>query len=995
MGGEEATKSMNASASFFLQREDLKQAIADAQTGGQDVALVLERVWPKLRDDALRREFFGMLTLSIWLEPLDRAGAFDSPEAPETVAGGIRHPFWPASQYLVRMASIAPIKVASILARIQTDNSSVLSDIVDAVTRMPPQVAATLIPCVCQAIQADVFERTFPKATDFCVQLASGGQEDAAMTLAEALFGSEHQPGEGTAGSRERYWYEEGMKKIVPVLTEKRPTEFIHSLCRWLGEAIKQERHYTGPRNRGESSWYWRPAIEEHEQNRDHDFPCRVVGFVRQAFEQAIGSGEMTLQDGLAIIERQPFSVFKRLHIHLVNHFAEQAPELARSTIMADRATLEDDECRHEYAVLVGERFSMLSQEEQDVWLGWVEAGPDMGWYDEYHKKHSANPESLASDRARHVRQWQFERLHWARRHLEGKWRSFYEEMLAKFGEPLHADFGSYHGPVRWGLDSPFKTEELSALPFAQVVQKIDSWEPGQTRRGFLRDPQKEGLAGTFGQFVAAKAVEFSAQAAMLEGCQPIYVRTFIERMTDAAKAESIDVGAVLRLCTWVVEQPIGRDARADEGSWDMVDRGWRYTRDSICRFLETICQRATNEGEAYGLLEFREKVVALLDPLLRDSARSYLVDDTERTNVRLYDFLTSAINSPRGKAMEVLIAYARWIANHVQQEQSGRTVVPNGFGAMPEVQRMLEWQVAPENACFESFAVIGTYIGLLRWIDEVWVDDKVSRIFDLTMIEQDPMCSYGWAAWNAFLVWGSASLVFYRLLRAQYIYAVQSVSRAVVPESAGKTPVHHLGEHLILLYGRGDLAGCGDEWLLEQFLEAASNDVRSQTIAFVGQSLYDSENVPEQVVQRFERLWDRYWPKFGRLDAKTRSPSGLFGWWFASKKFPDQWCLERLEQYIQVLPIPESAERIVERLTELAGSHIEAVTGILDRMIRADEEGWRAYAWRGAATEILAIALCGNDIVRSRAIRLIDDLGRRGYLEFGKLLQPSADAGK
>ena len=620
-----------------------------------------------------------------------------------------------------------------------------------------------------------------------------------------------------------------------------------------------------------------------------------------------------------------------------------------------------------------------------------VEASPDMAWYDEYHQKASTNAESLAADRQNYVREWQFSRLHWIYEHLSGKWRDFYQEMLSKFGEPFCDDLNSYHSSG-WGFDSPFTVEELSAMSFAEVIQKIDAWEPGQKHR-FPNDPQKEGLADTFGQYVAGKAEDFSAQAELLKDRQPIYVRTFIDKMTDAVTAGNIDIGAILRLCAWVVEQPIGEDSNADRTSLGMVDRNWQYTRDNICRFLRTLCERAAKDGHEYIPFDFREAIIALLERLTRDPAKSYLVNETERTNLLVYDFLTSAINAPRGKAVDALIAYVRWVARHLQREEGGRKVVPNGLGGMPEVQRMLEWQIAAENACFESFAIIGTYLGRLHWIDPSWVENNVSKIFDLTRIERDPAHAYGWAAWNAFLVWGQPNVALYRMLRPQYGYAVERLPGAVLPQNAGRTPLHHLGEQLILLYGRGNLAECNDETLLHQFLEAAPSDVRSQTIAFVGHSLDHSEKLPEAILLRFQRLWDWYWPKFGTSDAKARPQGGLFGQWFTSKQFPDGWSLERLEQFLQVLPIPDFAEQIAERLTELAETHIETVTRILDRMIRADEEGWRAYAWHKSAETILGLALQGNDNVRGMAVRLIDDLGRRGYVKFGNLLSRNTNA--
>ena len=98
-----------------------------------------------------------------------------------------------------------------------------------------------------------------------------------------------------------------------------------------------------------------------------------------------------------------------------------------------------------------------------------------------------------------------------------------------------------------------------------------------------------------------------------------------------------------------------------------------------------------------------------------------------------------------------------------------------------------------------------------------------------------------------------------YQILQPQYVYAVKHVAKAVPPPNSGRTPIHHLGEHLVVLYGRGDLTtGSSDgEKLLFDFLQAASSDVRSQTIAFVGHSLNNDKMVSNVIVERFQKLWD------------------------------------------------------------------------------------------------------------------------------------------
>ena len=311
-----------------------------------------------------------------------------------------------------------------------------------------------------------------------------------------------------------------------------------------------------------------------------------------------------------------------------------------------------------------------------------------------------------------------------------------------------------------------------------------------------------------------------------------------------------------------------------------------------------------------------REAIGSLLKPLAEDPAKSHLPEEPARKNLRVYDGShTAAINTPRGIALETIVAYARWIANHTARDVDGRQIVAEGFGAMPEVRERLEWQITPENASFEAFAVIGAYFGLLHWIDETWVKENAQRIFDFAVIERGPTSAYGWAAWNSFLDWSPAQASYYHILRPQFVYAVKHIAEAKLPPNSGRTPIHHLGEHLVVLYGRGELktGGSDDEQLLFDFLQAADSDVRSQTIAFVGSTLGRSTAVPEAILGRFQKLWDWYWPRFGEKDAVARPASGLFGSWFACEYLSIGWRLERLEAVVALPQILDMSDQVVE----------------------------------------------------------------------------------
>ena len=91
--------------------------------------------------------FFDQLSSAKWIEPLRREEFFAHPASAEREGDYIRFPFWPASRFLARVASLAPQQVLQIaLAIPATENVRVYEDFLDAALAMPPEIAAALVP---------------------------------------------------------------------------------------------------------------------------------------------------------------------------------------------------------------------------------------------------------------------------------------------------------------------------------------------------------------------------------------------------------------------------------------------------------------------------------------------------------------------------------------------------------------------------------------------------------------------------------------------------------------------------------------------------------------------------------------------------------------------------------------------------------------------------------------------------------------------------------
>lgn len=943
----------------------------------------IEAAMPLLSSPQHEAYFFSRLENPLWIPPLAKRNVFKYPPPAESVeGGGVRFPPWPPSGYLARMAPLAPDEVAQLFAEMDTDNASIVGDILRAALAMPPAFAASLVQAISRAVDRETVWTHYKEASDLCLRLIEGQQADAASELATALFSARFGEDADGLNGHDAYWYNEGLQRVAPALARAKGAAFLRVMCDWLSAAVKAKKHVDTDTG-ADYSDLWRPAIEEHEQNHDHDLAGMLVGITRAAFEEAVRADSVSLPDALAILQKQVFQVFARLRIHLINEFAEQQPALACET-MLDRAMFDDGSVKHEYAMLVGRRWGMLNPEARATWLGWVDAGPDMAHFDELVKQ-NVGRDATEEDRQGRIRWWQYKRLHWIHDHLSDDRLAFYNKMRNEHGEPELADL-NLHVSSGWvGEESPLSIADLSALTFADAVAAVAAWQPDRSR---FMGPSIDGLAATFKQYVTTDRVTFSAHASSMVGRPAAYVRGFVSAMTEAVQAgEAIDVPAVLGLCQWVVEQPVGKRTTPEQDDELLVDKDWQWTRDGISGLVKEVCQAQADTGPRYPLEEIRERIWGLVNALCRDRAKSYVIHDFSEDDPRACDYRHLGINSPRGKAVEAALEYARWVGNHLKVRKNGKDIVPGGFDAMPEVREMVEWQLASDNRTYEALSIIGSRIGVIYWIDGGWLEAYADALFDLKGIEESPPRAEGWAAWNAFLVWVRPHIDFYRQFKRQFAYAVEQAASVRLADGSREQPMHHLGEHLVLLYGRGQL-GCDDDGgLLRKFIGTANPDIRRHTIGFVGQKLRREGQPPDGFVERFMALWEAYWEGPGQKDACDRPDARLFGAWFSCGKFPDRWSIDRLREFVAVAPAAEPSHSVVERLADIADTDSLTATRILDAMVRSDREGWHVSGWTESAEVILHSAMVAGGDAQREARSLINVLGRRGYTEFGRLL--------
>ncbi len=928
----------------------------------------------------LERYFFERLENPAWIEPLHAHGFFKDPPAPERMDGGVRCRLWPQSAYLARMAPSAPEAVATILGTLETSNWMVVRDMLVAASQLPSPLVRSLVPNLGDAVRSHRLWHSLDTLGAIVANLAHDNHSEVAIDLMIRGFGGVVERDEQTLRQASYPFFEALTESVVPALARSAPLPLLEVLLRWVRSAASKE--HPSRADGDELSYIWRPAIEEHEQNRDHDFAGRLLGVVRDVSERAIRDAGLGVSALLDVLRPDGSVIGQRLALHLIGEFSEREHGLTES-MMLNHRLFADHRVKHEYARLMARRFSLLNPDQQSQWFSWVVAGP---------------PDDSAADpasRSQYVAYWKFCRLHWIWEHLTGAHRAFYEKMLTEHGVPELADLNIHFGGVQSVVElSPFTVEELAARGFAPAIEHARSWRPEPWYRRFDA-PCIEGFANTFQQYVATAPDRFSRGATILIGLSAPFIRAFLRAMMDAIKRGTrVDIVSILTLCHWVLSRPVAERTSPNGECEPLLDKDWQWCRETIGELAAAVCGARTDSRPTYGV-ELRESLWTSIEPLLCDKADSHIVQQQACIDPRVSDWTLLSVNSPRGKVMAAIWAYADWLAWHLDPARKDHTKFAGTLDQMPEVRSALERQLTDESAGFTGRAGFGIRLGLLWWIDTDWLARHASVIFDLRAFEIEPQRAFGWAAWNTFLFSNRPHVELYKVLRDQFGYAVDQAARCDQVGDSREGPYFHLGQHLMTLYGRGDFgsdaetAWEADQGVIRRLVTQAQWAIRSYAIEFVGISLNDSGGkVPDEVRERFVGLWERYWAQAGSTDARADPNSGVFGWWFCSGVFDPAWSIQQLESFVARCPKAEPDHLIVERLAATAEADPLRAAKIVDMLVAGDNEGWRVRGWAADAKKVLAIALKAGGEARGAAKAAIDRLGKHGHNDFGALLK-------
>ena len=905
-----------------------------------------------------RRYFFDNLQNPAWIEPLRDAGLFEAPPEPivDLEEGTVGSPPWPQSKYLARMAPFSPEAVQeTVMAVSAAENVQVHEDLADVALALPSHLAVKLVPKAREWLQSPYLLHLPQKLGQLVARLAQGGQPEAAVELAGALF--ELRPGDPSAvkqpvwlppeprGRFSKYSYEEILAEQMPVLAEKAPFPTMELLCTLLSAAINFSHRPGEEEPPSDHSHLWRPAIHEHEQNDDKTLRNALVTTLADVAEEMARKQPSLVTELVKRLERKEWHIFRRVALHLLRIWPEVSPE-SISRRLVDRHLFADPHFHHEYMLLARDHFEELSPEDQTVILGWIDAGPDMQLW-------STDPRTLR-DPETYADRWRLDRLAMLHDSLPPAHLEEYERLVGLYGPPEHPDFVVHLPAPRTDPTTPRQADELHENDLDELAEFLRTWVPTPG----LGNPTSEGMARKLAAVVATEPVKFADAARSFRELDPAYVWAVLHGLREASEGYEFEWPAVLDLAAWA--------AKADPGA---DPARWRPARLEAARLIS----RGLGQGPGPIPVRFREKVWEAIRPLTDDpDAEPETATGATPSGIG-ESAAVQSVQTVRGEAMHAVMRYALWVRREIESSPDVRQRLSRGFDEMPEVREVLEAHLDPAAEPSAAIrAVYGRWFAFLLMLDNRWSSAAVERIFP-----SDPQSEFlRDAAWEAHVSFSNPYDHLLTVIEDEYKRGVERVGRFAERPENTVTPENRLAEHLMVYYLRGKLA-LDRNGLIGRFFADAPDALRYHALGFIGRSLKNQQGMlPRDVAIRIQALWER------RLREATATGDtagyekelSAIGWWFASGKLDTSWSLRQLMKVLELGLTVEPATAVIGRLKELEPSFSDVKVRALAQILAREQDSVNLVAWTDDARVIVNEAIGSeDDAARATALDLLN----------------------
>ncbi|MCB0422977.1 MAG: hypothetical protein KDD61_18395, partial [Bdellovibrionales bacterium] len=453
-----------------------------------------------------------------------------------------------------------------------------------------------------------------------------------------------------------------------------------------------------------ENSVYWRPAVEDHAQNRFHNSAQSVYVGALFKLINYLSKKEGAKNELVPSLMDSKYKSKNRIYIAVVSDNSDlySIDECARKILEYGLS----HHIKHEAYQFLEKHFSRLDKEIQNEVLDAIEALHE----DDYAKDESEKSLFAA---------WR--KIRWLQAIKDsGNDRALdlFESSYKITGNVAeHPDFSTYMSGGWVGPKSPWTKEEFAKAEPQVILEKLKTFENDDDFRG----PTKEGLSRTFEDYIIEDPIKISSIVDSLNELEPIYISSVYDGFAKAWKDKKhVPIERLLKSYKKLLEN----ETFCKE--FTVKESKALWTVNSVLRFIKS------------GVRDDDNAFDPSVNPLCYEIIE-ILVEKVKPTGdyVSPADAYTRAINEPRGVLFETAILWALREARLAGENKDGIERAWKKLYVL--IKEPLESKAIDE---ISLHALIGAYYRQFLYLNNSWVLDNLDLV---APNEQD--CEALWVA--------------------------------------------------------------------------------------------------------------------------------------------------------------------------------------------------------------------------------------------------------
>jgi hypothetical protein len=636
----------------------------------------------------------------------------------------------------------------------------------------------------------------------------------------------------------------------------------------------------------------WSPRVDEKRQPYSES-KADLVRTLTFACEQVYETDDQEQVKQLdTALRAGKWYVFDRIRYHLYAKFPARTKDWIRESILVHQGYAAEQygfEFQRMIRIAIEQLGpSLLTKDELTPILETIVNAPDKEQYKEFMAEQF-------SEEGYQRRQEYFQRRQLSpfAPVLFGKYEDRYKILVSAIPTLTDDDFVRFGtGESKTGASrSPKGVAELALLTDDELVSFLNTWEDAhRDSKEWWVDIDFTGLATAFQQVILANPNRFlnwGERWRTLE--RPIYLRYALDAGAKRIAEHRRELSQWLDIADWIMtrtENRLAANEKTSETSRNHPD--WAGARKQVVDFIAECIKKNVDVD-----LEWRPRMFQLLK--LASVAPDYYLD-ADKPIVTPRDYLTDAINTMRGRAIENLLQYGFWLKRHKEDAD---------LSDVFDVLR-LRFAGSPPLALAE-YALLGASFYQVHGLNVGWTKENVSQVFPQSKTD-------AWTVgFGAYLRWNSAHPLVFDILNPHLDFAVEHLSLFKEEKNPRNDSIAHLGQHLLDYYILGfvDL----DKSPLARFYAKTAPKYWSALFDHLGRMLSKATELKPELAERCKAFFE------ARLAAENVEELKEFTFWLKAECLEPKWRLTALSRILDVTKgMNRTVSMLVEDLAKLAG---------------------------------------------------------------------------